>query len=138
MSRCLIFSFTLIYLSFVYVQAQPMVTKETKVLLVMDPVTEDFRFMELFDDRNNVETLGVKYPGHGIYIGLLQGGYELHDERIRPEGNAVITIYTDQQLIAGNLDFPEKNYPIGRDFKMQGNSVRVVSNKKGELILKMK
>ena len=115
-----------------------MVTKETKVLLVMDLEAKDFKAMELFNDQDSLEIISIKYPGHGVYIGLLQGGYELSENGIRPEEDAVITIYTDQRLFAGNLDFPSENYSLGREFKMQGNGIRVVSNKKGELILKMK
>lgn len=127
-----------IFLSVVNGRAQPMITKETKILLVMHPKTDDFTAMELFNSQVNIEELNKKYPDHRFYIGLLQGGYELHGNRIRPELDAVIIIYTDQQFYAGNLDFPVGNYPIGRSFKMQGNGIRVVSNKKGELILRIK
>lgn len=121
-----------------FAQAQPMVTKEAKILLVMDLDARDFKTMELFKDQNSLKTLVIKYPGYGVYIGLLEGGYELYENHIRPEEDAVITIYTDQQLFAGNSSFPSEIYPVGEVFKMQGNEVRVVSNKKGELILKMK
>ena len=118
--------------------AQPMITKEVKVILIMDPDRPGFTAMELFDDQRDENSDKNTYMAHNVYIGLLKGGYELHESTIRPEKGSTITVYTDRQLYNGKDSFPKGDYPKGGQLKISKASAIVISNRKGELLLKIK
>jgi hypothetical protein len=113
-------------------------TKEAKVILVVDEKSDTISHLELFNTfqkMNGPEAL-EKYPNSQFYIGLLEGSYELNKNYIIPIEGSIISMYTDKQFLSSNTSFPIGNISAGDKLKFGQVKAKVVSKKKGELILK--
>ena len=113
-------------------------TKEAKVILVVDEKSDTISHLELyntFQKMNGPEAL-EKYPNSQFYIGLLEGSYELNKNYIIPIEGSIISMYTDKQFLSSNTSFPIGNISAGDKLKFGQVKAKVVSKKKGELILK--
>jgi len=117
-------------IGFYQVQAQTRITKETKVVLVVNKKTNEVTNMKLFDAKNSEKILPKKYPNSKFYIGVLKGNFELNSDIIEPKSGAIITMYTDKQLFSNDKFVGNDNITIGK-IKTQ-----IISSKNGELVLK--
>lgn len=117
-------------LSAVYSPAQTRSTNETKIVFILSEQTNEVSGIALFNDQNSEEILSSKYPKHVFYLGVFKGSYELNDNLIEPLSGATITVFTDKVLFSKDQFSIINNINIGR------LKTKVVSKKKGELILK--
>mgnify|MGYP001794626724 CR=1 FL=1 len=72
------------------------------------------------------------------YLGELKGSYDQNGIRLRPKAEATITIFTEQEVFAEQVVFPEKEFQAKKEVVLGTAKATVVANKKGELILKAK
>ena len=117
--------------------AQVLSTKEAKVILVVDETKETVSHIELFGNFQLLERAEVleKYPNCRFYIGLLEGSYELDKNNVKPINGSTIIMYTDRQYLS-NTEFNTGNkLSIGDQLDIGSIKTKVVSKKKGELIL---
>lgn len=119
-------------------QAQVLSTKETKVVLVVSSRTKGVAHIVLF---NEIEQMGEahflkEYPGCKFYGGALQGAYELKDGMIIPKDNTTIIMYTEKQLFLDQRYKAADGLSPGHQFNLGKKSAKVVSSKKGELVVK--
>lgn len=121
-----------------YVQAQTRTTKEAKVIFVVSEKSDALSHLELyntFQKMNGPEAL-EKYPNSQFYIGLLQGSYEVVQAMVRPQTGTTIIVFINQPLF-GDSDMVITDYKSPGDLIKIGNiDAKVISNSKGELILK--
>ncbi|MGB5666492.1 MAG: hypothetical protein WBM53_06575, partial [Maribacter sp.] len=118
--------------------AQSLTTKETKVVLVVKGASEGIRKLALFNTFEKMKGNEIleKYPNCQFYIGLLQGSYELNENDVIPLMGSTIIMYTDQPYLSSNRILPSIRYFAGDQLDMGSGKAKVVSDKKGELILK--
>ena len=121
-----------------YVQAQTRTTNEAKVILVVSEKSDEISHLELFNTFQKMNSPEVleKYPNSQFYIGLLEGSYELNKNNIIPIKGSTIIMYTDRQYLSGNILFPSDKFSAGDQLDLGSIKAKVVSKKKGELILK--
>ncbi|MGB5273225.1 MAG: hypothetical protein WBN39_04150 [Flavobacteriaceae bacterium] len=124
--------------SMVLGHAQSLTTKETKVVLVVKGASEGIRKLALFNTFEKMKGNEIleKYPNCQFYIGLLQGSYELNENDVIPLMGSTIIMYTDQPYLSSNRILPSIRYSAGDQLDLGLGKANVVSNKKGELILK--
>lgn len=118
--------------------AQVLSTKEAKVILVVNEKSNIISHIELFNTFQKMEHPDVleKYPDSKFYIGLLEGSYELNNNNVLPTKESSITMYTDRQFLSGNTLFPIDNFSVGEQLSLGKFKAKVISKKKGELVLK--
>ena len=118
--------------------AQSLTTNETKVVLVVKGASEGISQITLFNTFEKMKGNGIleKYPDCQFYIGLLRGGYELNDNDVTPLLGSTIIMYTDQPYLSSNRILPSARFSRGDQLSLGSGSAKVISNKKGELILK--
>ena len=117
--------------------AQVLSTNEAKVILVVDQTKETVSHIELFGNfqlLNRAEVI-EKFPNCQFYIGLLEGSYELKKNSVIPINGSTIIMYTDRQYLSNNKLFPSDKFSIGDQIDLGSIKAKVISNKKGELIL---
>lgn len=117
--------------------AQTMTTMEAKVVAVVNAENNTIRALELFADKDNVnESLIKRYPDCQFYIGLMEGSYEIVQARVRPQRGTTIIIFNNQTIF-GDTDMVFKDqFSPGDPIKIGKTEARVISNNKGELVLK--
>lgn len=117
--------------------AQSMTTTEAKVVAMVDAGNSTITTLELFTDRHIDENaLMEKYPDNNFYIGLMEGSYEVVKAKIRPQKGTTIIIFNNQ-TISGDTDIVFiDHYSPGDLTKIGRTEYRIISNNKGELILK--
>ena len=117
--------------------AQVLSTNEAKVVAVVAAESNAIKALELFADQDNKEEqLQKKYPDCQFYIGLMEGSYEVVQTQVYPQRGTTIIIFNNQPLFRdANMVFTE-HYSPGDLIKIGKKEARVISNSKGELILK--
>ncbi|MGB5272644.1 MAG: hypothetical protein WBN39_01200 [Flavobacteriaceae bacterium] len=117
--------------------AQTLTTTETKVVLVVKGASEGISQLALFNtfEKMKGEEIFEKYPNSQFYIGLLQGSYELSKNDVIPLKGTTIIMYTDQPYLSSNRILPRARFSVGDQLDLGSGKAKVVSNKKGELIL---
>lgn len=132
MESKLFYTFIMVVFGLFFLQAQTRSTKETKVVLLVNKSLNNVTGIILFDAKNAEHELPTKYPKSIFYLGVLKGSFELIEDKIEPKSGATITMYTNKQLFANDHFSPGEveDITIGK-FK-----TKVISSKKGELILK--
>ncbi|MBT8308250.1 MAG: hypothetical protein KJN85_15030 [Maribacter sp.] len=117
---------------------QSKTTKETKVILVVEGTSDGITQMVLFNTFEKMKGNQIfgKFPNCQFYIGLLQGRYELKEDRVIPSLGSTIIMYTDRQYLSSKTLSPSDGYSVGDQLKLGLAKAKVVSNNKGELILK--
>jgi hypothetical protein len=118
--------------------AQVLSTRETKVIMVVSEKSDEISHLELFNTFQKMNSPEVleKYPNSQFYIGLLEGSYELNKNNIIPIKGSTIIMYTDRQYLSGDILFPSDKFSAGDQIDLGSIKAKVVSKKKGELILK--
>lgn len=119
-------------------QSQTLSTKETKVVLIVDSESNNVTDLALFSiiQKMDKERLRKKYPNHKFYIGLLKGNYEIQGSDILPKENTSVIMFTEKQIFLEANFFSSDDLSPGDSFNIGKTKAKVVSNKKGELILK--
>ena len=132
---CVVFLFMA---SMVFGHAQSLITKETKVVVVVKGASEGITQLALFNTFEKMKGNEIleKYPNCQFYIGLLQGNYELNENDVIPLMGSTIIMYTDQPYLSSNNTLPSARFSAGDQLDLGLGKAKVVSNKKGELILK--
>ena len=132
-----LFFIVLVFLS-VNANAQVLSTKEVKVILVVDEKKDAVSHIELFGNFQLMKRTEVleKYPNCQFYIGLLEGSYELNNNIVIPIKGSTVIMYTDRQYILNNTLLPSDKLDAGDQLDLGQVKAKVVSKKKGELILK--
>jgi len=113
-------------------------TKETKVIMVVEGTAEGITQVVLFNTFEKMKGNEIfgKYPNSQFYIGLLQGRYEVNDDKVTPSKGSTIIMYTDRHYLSSNRIPPSDGFSVGDHLNLGSGKAKVVSNKKGELILK--
>ncbi len=119
-------------------QAQTLSTKETKVVLIVDSKSNNVTDMALFTTIQKMDKgrLKKKYANRKFYIGLLKGNYEIKGADIIPKENTTVIMFTEKQIFPEAHFFSSGDLSPGDSFDIGKTKTKVVSNKKGELILK--
>jgi hypothetical protein len=118
--------------------AQILTTTETKVVLVVNGDSEKITHIELFNTFQKMkrQEVDTKYADAKFYIGLLEGRYTLKEKNVMLGKGAIITMYTNKEFFPrDSFDFQEHFVP-GDRLELGKTIAKVISNKKGELILK--
>ncbi len=115
--------------------AQTKTTKETKVIAVVTNST--ITAIEHFEPyKNNEAGLIKKYPKSKFFIGLLKGKYEVKNGVIIPQNDTTIAIYTEKQIFHKTGIFSKEEPKSGDVITIGKTKAKVISSKKGELIIK--
>ena len=116
---------------------QNMTTKEAKVVVVVDSENKTIRSLELFTDTETEgERLQQKYLEGNFYIGLMEGSYEVVQGKVRPQKGTIVIIFNNQPIFGDTDMVLIKHYNPGDPIKIGNIEAVVISNNKGELILK--
>jgi hypothetical protein len=83
------------------------------------------------------EEIAKKYPNSRFYLGLLAGSYELAKNELTPLGETTIIMYTEKQFYPAGHFLSENEFSPGDEFDLGKTKGKVMSMKKGELILKI-
>ncbi len=118
--------------------AQSKTTKETKVILIVEGTSNGIDQIMLFNTFEKMKGNQIfgKFPNCQFYIGLLQGRYELKEDRVKPSLGSTIIMYTDRQYLSGNRVLPSDGFSAGDQLDLGSKKAKVISKNKGELILK--
>ena len=127
----------LLLVSMGFGHAQSLTTNETKVVLIVKGASEGISQIALFNTFEKIKGNGIleKYPNCQFYIGLLRGSYELNDNDVTPLIGSTIIMYTDQPYLSSNRIIQSARFSAGDQLSLGSGSAKVISNKKGELIL---
>ncbi|NNE77062.1 MAG: hypothetical protein HKN31_08315 [Pricia sp.] len=122
-----------------YGQAQTLSTKETKVVLIVDYHSETVRQIVLFGNLEKMDSRvrRVSYPDCKFYVGLLSGTYTMVDDFIIPKYGTTVIIYTEKQIFLAEGNTSSDDFSPGNTVQLGKAKAKVVSRKKGELILKI-
>lgn len=135
-----LFKVTLIIILFntSIITSQTRATKETKIVLTVHNKSNEVTGIGLLSrfKKMNYQEASKKYPESKFFIGSLKGNYTLLRESILPERGAKIIIYTEKQFFPSENFFPSDQFIPGDNFKIGTVSSKVISSKKGELIIK--
>jgi len=120
-------------------RAQTFSTKAAKVVFVVASETDVVTDVTLFSTLQKMDKdwLKKKYADHKFYIGLLKGNYQISGEDIIPKEDTTIIMYTEKQIFPEAYFFSSENLVPGDSFDIGKTKTKVVSNKKGELTLKI-
>lgn len=120
-------------------QAQTLSTKAVKVILAVDSKSDDVTDITLFSTLEKMDKrhLKKKYANHKFYMGLLKGTYEIEGTEVIPEEDTTIIMYTEKQFFPEAYFFSAENLSPGDSFDVGKTRAKVVSNKKGELTVKI-
>jgi hypothetical protein len=118
--------------------AQTLTTTETKVVLVVNGDSEKITHIELFNTFQKMKRQEVytKYADAKFYIGILEGSYTLKEKNVMLDKGAIITMYTKRQFFPRDSFVFEERFVPGDRLELGKTTAKVISNKKGELILK--
>ncbi|MGB5460584.1 MAG: hypothetical protein WBM85_11535 [Eudoraea sp.] len=117
--------------------AQTMTTREAKVVVVVNTENNTIQGLILFADLDTKEDrLHEQYSNCKFFIGLMEGSYKVVQAMVRPQRGAAVSIFYNQPLY-GDADMAFMDYYSPGDLiKIENLEARVISNNKGELILK--
>ncbi len=117
---------------------QERITKETKVILVVDNKSDAVEHIVLLASfqKTKEKQLMKNYSHHKFFLGLLRGSYNLNKNTIVPGKNTTIVIYTDKQFSPLEEFFQVEDFSPGDEFNLGETKAKVIANKKGELVIK--
>ncbi|WP_139278058.1 hypothetical protein [Pseudozobellia thermophila] len=118
---------------------QTLTTKEVKILLVVESTGQKVSHLLMFEqvEGKGKAYLVEKYRNSSFYVGLLKGTYEIYGDVVTPKKNTTVIIYTDRELFLDRKTMgPASPWAPGDLFKLGKETGKVVSNSKGELIIK--
>lgn len=117
--------------------AQTMTTREAKVVVAVNTENNTIQALILFADLDTKEDqLREQYSNCKFFIGLMEGSYKVVQAMVRPQRGATVNIFYNQPLF-GDTDMAFMDYYSPGDLiKIENLEARVISNNKGELILK--
>ncbi|MGB5359035.1 hypothetical protein [Eudoraea sp.] len=117
--------------------AQTMTTREAKVVVAVNTENNTIQALILFADLDTKEDqLREQYSNCKFFIGLMEGSYKVVQAMVRPQRGATVSIFYNQPLF-GDTDMAFMDYYSPGDLiKIENLEARVISNNKGELILK--
>ncbi|WP_339711362.1 hypothetical protein [uncultured Kriegella sp.] len=118
--------------------AQTHSTKETKVILVVNINTKTTTHIVLFNSFEKLKRQQVEsaFPNSRFYIGLLRGNYTLNDYGLKPEKDTEVVIYTNRQVFQEEPFLAGEEVGLGDKIKLGNKTARIISRKKGEIMLK--
>ena len=118
--------------------AQELTTNGAKVVLVVDEKTSEITQIELFSNFQQLKeaTIEKNYPNSQFYMGLLKGNYSLKNNEVVPGYGATVTMYTNRQFYPGEQEFVKEDLKPGQQLRLGKIKAKVLSSKKGELIVK--
>lgn len=131
---------TFLMLGFTSIEAQSRMTKETKVVLVINEKTNLITNIVTQASSGVEREMTKKYPNSIFYSGLLKGGYKNDKYGLGPIIGSLITIYTNRQLFAddrlGNFD-RMGNFKKGDVVKLGRNQGEIISKLQVEMTIKI-
>lgn len=130
MSKRIFCTFITLFFGLFLSQAQIRSTNETNVILVVHKDSNQITNIELYKDQITKNEMFKKYPNNLFYLGLFKGSYKLNNNAIIPSTGSIITMYTEKILFSESKFLPKEEITIGNI------KTRILSSKKGELILK--
>jgi hypothetical protein len=117
--------------------AQTMTTREAKVVVAVNTENNTIPALVLFSDLDTKEDrLKEQYPNCKFYIGLMEGSYKVVQAIVRPQKEATVSIFYNQPIFEDTEMVFMGQYSPGDLVKIGKTEARVISNNKGELILK--
>ncbi len=117
--------------------AQTRVTKETKVLVIVNEDNSKVLGMALFK-KDDINKTVERYPQSKLYIGLLKGSYIIENGTLLPLEGATVVVYTERRFFQPEELFANETLMPGSFLDFGKTRVQVISNNNGELILKTK
>jgi len=118
--------------------AQEQSTKEMKVVVIINSVTnlvDHLELMHSFQQKDKTQIFAT-YPKHCFYYGLLKGKYTVDNEHILPLENTTITIYTERQLFPEHPFYANEELLAGDTYRLGKTTSKVIANSGGELIVR--
>ena len=117
--------------------AQTRITKEAKVVVIVNENNSKVLGLTLFK-KDDINKIMERYPKSKLYIGLLKGSYTLENGNLFPLEGATVVVYTERQFFQPEVLFENETLMPGAFLDLGGINTQVISNNKGELILKTK
>lgn len=117
-------------------RSQTRSTKEAKILLIVNESNTKIKGLELFEPEN-VQNIDTRHPRSKFFIGLFKGSYELEERRVVPKEGAVLTIYTERQFFPNDELFLSENFVAEDQLNLGDTETKIISNSKGELVLRI-
>ena len=125
------YTFMVMLFGLSFAQAQTRSTMKTKVISIVNEKSNSVTDLKVYTQERSKDKLLKKYPNSYFYLGMITGDFELKNEIITLKTGAIVTMYTHKQLFS-NIEFkPNKTIKIGR------SKTKIISNKKGEIIVKI-
>ena len=118
--------------------AQERVTKGTKIILAVNEESEVVEHIELLINFQKIkkEQLLEKYGHHKFFLGELKGTYIHNKNGILLGKDTIVIMFTDKQFSPPGQYFEGDNLRPGDEFYLGDTKAKVITNKKGELIIK--
>lgn len=118
--------------------AQERITKGTKIVLAVNEKSKAVEHIELLVNFQKItkEQLLEKYGWHNFFLGELKGTYLPNKNGILLGNDTTIIMFTDKQFSPPEYFFQSDNLAPGDEFNLAGVKAKVITVKKGELIIK--
>ena len=120
-------------------QSQTHTTNETPIVLLTSIESDIILGIELLNNfwAKSENDVLIAYPDCKFYKGLLKGAYDRTESLIIPLTGTLITIYTNEQIFLRGNFLSESELSVGDAFKIGKTKSKIISSKKGELMLKI-
>jgi len=118
--------------------AQERTTKRTKIILAVNEKSKAVEHIELLANfqKFKKEQLQEKYDNHQFFLGELKGTYFPNKKGIVLGDDTTIIIFTDKQFSPPADLFQVDDLTPGDEFNLGAIKAKVITNKKGELVVK--
>jgi len=120
--------------------------KATKVVMEVDKKTNKVKSLQRYDEIEETyrEKIDFKknYANSKFYSGLLRGKYKVGKNGIEPILNSTISVniskqfFPGDQFIPGDQFLPGNQFLPGDQFILGRTKTKIVSNKRGRLVLR--
>lgn len=119
--------------------AQERTTNETKIVVVINTDNHMVSHIQLLNTflEKEKELIFKDYPKHSFFYGVLKGKYELKEEEVLPLAGTTIVVHTERQLFPEHNFYANKKLLAGEIYKLGKIKTKVITTKKGELILRI-
>ncbi len=140
---CFIKNICILFITMIFIaqiRAQARTTNDMPIVLVTNLESDQLVGIELSNDfwQRTVEDILRVYPKHEFYKGLLKGKYELkEDHLVFPTTGTIITVYTEQRIFPSKSSLSKAQLKVGDDYRLGEAKSKVISNQKGELIVRV-
>ncbi|MFH6602903.1 hypothetical protein ACEZ3G_05400 [Maribacter algicola] len=127
-------------ISIVEIKAQTRTTNDMPIVLVTDLESDQLAMIEPLNNflQRTEEDIVEAFPKHEFYKGLLKGKYELREDHlVLPIKGTIITVYTEQRIFPNKGFLSKVQLNSGDDYRLGAANAKVISNQKGELILRI-